>query len=60
MITMTEFDHREVTVCGWQDVKIQLLTNLLVPSDSEPCQDFDMVIIVLLLLMMKIVVLYNT
>ena len=22
----TEFDHPEVTLCGWQDIKIQLLT----------------------------------
>ena len=25
---MTAFDRPEVTLCGWQDVKIQLLTTL--------------------------------
>ena len=25
----TEFDHAEVTVYSWQDVKIQLLTNYI-------------------------------
>ena len=25
---MTEFDSPEVTLCGWQDVKIQLLTDV--------------------------------
>ena len=26
-LCMTEFDYHEVTLCSWQDVKIQLLTN---------------------------------
>ena len=29
---MTEFDCPEESLCGWQDVKIQLLNNLLGPS----------------------------
>ena len=27
-LLMTEFDHPQVTLCGWQDIKIHLLTNL--------------------------------
>ena len=28
-LLMTEFDHPEVTLCGGQNVKLQLLTNSL-------------------------------
>ena len=32
---VTEFDCPDVTLCGWQDVKIQLLTSLLLRTSSS-------------------------
>ena len=31
---MTKFDYPEVTLCGWQDVKIQLLTKFSQKYDA--------------------------
>ena len=33
-LLMTEFDGPEVTLCGCQDVKIQLITNKLLLADG--------------------------
>ena len=32
-LLMTEFDCPELTLCGWQDVKIQFLANFCNPGD---------------------------
>ena len=40
---VTEFDHPEVTLCSWQDVKIQLITNWISPYFLIPPLSFQSV-----------------
>ena len=34
---MAEFDHREITLCGQEDVRIQLLTNEALSTSYRSC-----------------------